>query len=72
MNRILAATYKSLRLLRQFDEFRGIARFLYAVIHTWWQALKRRSQRGFPWWKMEKLLKRYPLLAPRIVHQYAT
>ena len=51
---------------------RGIARFLYAVIHTWWQALRRRSQRGLPWWKMEKLLERYPLPAPRIVHRYGT
>jgi len=51
---------------------RGIARFLYAVIHTWWWALRRRSQRRLSWWKMEKLLERYPLPAPRIVHRYAT
>ena len=51
---------------------RGISRFPRAVIHTWWQVLKRRSQRRLPWWKMEKLLERYPLPAPRIVHRYST
>jgi group II intron reverse transcriptase/maturase len=51
---------------------RGISRFTHAVKLVWWRALKRRSQRGLPWWKMEKLLERYPLPAPRIVHRYGT
>jgi RNA-directed DNA polymerase len=52
--------------------YRSISRFAYAVMLTWWRALARRSQRGLPWWRMEKLLERYPLAAPRIVHQYGT
>jgi RNA-directed DNA polymerase len=54
------------------SNFRGISRFTHAVKLVWWRALKRRSQRGLPWWKMEKLLERYPLPAPRIVHRYGT
>lgn len=54
------------------SNYRGIARFAYAVKLVWWRALARRSQRGLPWWKMEKLLERYPLPAPRIVHRYGT
>jgi hypothetical protein len=50
--------------------YRSISRFAYAVMLVWWRALKRRSQRGFPWRKMQKLLKRLPLPAPRIVHRY--
>jgi RNA-directed DNA polymerase len=54
------------------SNYRGIARFTRAVKLVWWRALARRSQRGLPWWKMEKLLERYPLPAPRIVHRYGT
>jgi group II intron reverse transcriptase/maturase len=52
--------------------YRSISRFAYTVMLVWWRALARRSQRAFPWRKMQKLLKRHPLPAPRIVHQYGT
>ena len=52
--------------------FKAIARFSHAVVSVWWRALARRSQRRLPWWKMQKLLERYPLPAPRIVHRYGT
>ena len=52
--------------------FDGIARFSHAVVSVWWRALARRSQRRLPWWKMQKLLERFPLPAPRIVHRYGT
>lgn len=45
----------------------ALARFLYAVIMAWWQALRRRSQRKMPWEKMRALLQTYPLPQPRIV-----
>ena len=37
----------------------------------WRKALERRSQQRLPWGKMRKLLERFPLPAPRIVHKYA-
>jgi RNA-directed DNA polymerase len=45
----------------------SLTRFLYAVIAAWWQALRRRSQRGMSWKKMSALLKAFPLPEPRIV-----
>lgn len=38
--------------------------FLHAATRTWWRALRRRSQRGLPWMRMYRLLRRYPLLTP--------
>jgi RNA-directed DNA polymerase len=54
------------------SNFDRIASFFYLVNRTWHAALARRSQRGLPWRVMQKLLKRFPLPAPRIVHRYAT
>lgn len=54
------------------SNFDQISRFFYRAHFAWHAALARRSQRGMPWRTMEKLLERYPLPAPRIVHRYGT
>jgi RNA-directed DNA polymerase len=54
------------------SNFDQILRFFYRAHFVWQAALARRSQRGMPWKTMEKLLERYPLPAPRIVHRYGT
>lgn len=54
------------------SNFDRIASFFYMATRVWRTALARRSQKRFPWWKMQKLLERYPLPAPRIVHRYGT
>jgi RNA-directed DNA polymerase len=54
------------------SNFRRISSFLYLARRTWHAALARRSQRNMPWRTMEKLLERYPLPAPRIVHRHGT
>ena len=54
------------------SNFDAISRFFYLAHFVWHAALARRSQRGMPWRTMEKLLERYPLPAPRIVHRYGT
>jgi len=48
----------------------GIKSFFCQVERAWHAALARRSQRGFSWKKMARLLERLPLPAPRIVHRY--
>lgn len=50
----------------------GIKNFFCQAERAWHAALARRSQRGFSWKKMARLLKRWPLPPPRIVHRYAT
>jgi len=42
------------------------------VKKVWHQALARRSQRGFTWLAMIRILERHPLPKPRIVHRYGT
>jgi group II intron reverse transcriptase/maturase len=54
------------------SNYRQIAHFFYQVRRAWHAALASRSQRPLPWKTMEKLLERYPLPAPRIVHRYGT
>jgi len=49
--------------------FPAIKRFVEQVKRVWHKALARRSQRLFSWQKMTRLLERYPLAKPRIVHQ---
>ena len=39
---------------------------LHRVVPLWWRWLRRRSQRGLTWEGMERLLRRYPLLTPRL------
>ncbi len=48
----------------------GIKNFFCQAERAWHAALARRSQRGFSWEKMARLLERLPLPAPRIVHRY--
>jgi len=54
------------------SNFDRIAQFFHMAEHVWRKALARRSQQRLPWVKMQKLLERFPLPAPRIVHQYGT
>lgn len=54
------------------SNFDRIARFFDMAKQVWRKALARRSQQRLPWWKMQKLLERFPLPAPRIVHRYGT
>ena len=50
----------------------ALSRLYHEVPRVWRQALARRSQQRLSWAKMNRLLKRYPLPPPRIVHQYGT
>ena len=54
------------------SNFDRIENFFDHVKTVWQAALARRSQRGFSWEKMRRLLRRFPLPAPRIVHRYVT
>jgi len=51
---------------------RRIRSFCWQVGRVWHAVLKRRSQRGLTWQRMNALLKRFPLPAPHIVHRYGT
>jgi RNA-directed DNA polymerase len=55
------------------SNFRGLSKFYRAVRHIWRQWLSRR-RRGtpMPWDTYERLLKRYPLLMPRVTHSWAS
>jgi RNA-directed DNA polymerase len=51
----------------------SIARIWYETTKLWRKWLCRRSQKGFVTWeKMLRLLQRFPLPPPRIVHRYGT
>lgn len=51
---------------------RGIKSFYEQVKRAWHKWLNRRSRdRHLPWERFERLLERYPLPMPRIVHQYS-
>jgi len=51
----------------------SIARVWYETTKLWRKWLCRRSQKGFVTWaKMLRLLERFPLPPPRIVHRYGT
>jgi group II intron reverse transcriptase/maturase len=54
------------------SNFDRIADFFFWATRIWRTALARRSQQRLPWRKMQKLLERFPLPAPRIVHRYGT
>jgi len=51
---------------------RRIRSFCWQAGRVWYAALKRRSQKGLTWERMNALLKRFPLPAPHIVHRYGT
>jgi group II intron reverse transcriptase/maturase len=47
----------------------ALAAFLYEVLRTWQKWLNRRTGRGaMPWPRFERVLKRYPLPRPEVVH----
>jgi hypothetical protein len=47
-----------------------LAPVFYAVKRIWRKALACRSQGRLPWVTMVKILERFPLPAPRIVHRH--
>ena len=55
------------------SNYAALARLWHEVKAIWRKWLSRRSQKGLlNWDTMHRLLKRYPLPAPRIVHRYST
>jgi hypothetical protein len=55
------------------SNLRALARIHHEVKAIWRKWLSRRSQKGFlDWDAMHRLLERFPLPRPRIVHPYAT
>jgi RNA-directed DNA polymerase len=51
------------------SNYLALARLHHEVRRIWKASLARRSQRGLSWTTMQRILKRYPLPAPRIVHR---
>ncbi len=55
------------------SNFAALACFYHEVKAIWRKWLSRRSNRAFlDWPAMQRLLMRYPLPQPRIVHRYGT
>jgi RNA-directed DNA polymerase len=55
------------------SNFRSLGMLLHEVTAIWRKWLSRRSQKGgLDWNAMHRLLGRYPLPSPRIVHRYGT
>jgi group II intron reverse transcriptase/maturase len=55
------------------SNYASLARLVYEVKAVWRKWLSRRSQKGLlSWDAMHRLLERYPLPPPRIVHRYIT
>ena len=52
--------------------FPALAKVFYAARRIWRKALARRSQKRLSWTKMLRILKRFPLPSPRIVHQHGS
>ena len=51
----------------------ALARLWHEVVLTWRKWLSRHSQKAYlSWARMTRLLERYPLPAPRIMHRYIT
>jgi RNA-directed DNA polymerase len=48
----------------------ALAKVFYAAERIWRRALARRSQQRLPWSKMKRILARFPLPRPRIVHRH--
>jgi len=51
---------------------RALKKLWHQTKAVWKRSLARRSQRGLSWARMHRLLQRYPLPLPRIVHRYGT
>ena len=69
LKRKLEGHYAYYGITSNFDR---ISSFYHMASRVWRTALARRSQQRLPWQKMHTLLERFPLPAPRIVHQYGT
>ena len=55
------------------SNYAALSRLVYEVKAIWRKWLSRRSQKGaLDWAAMHRLLERYPLPRPRIVHRYGT
>ena len=54
------------------QNYPSLAKLWNEVRTMWKRALARRSQRGLTWTRMQRLLRRFPLPSPRIVHRYGT
>ncbi|HTQ46234.1 MAG TPA: group II intron reverse transcriptase/maturase, partial [Polyangiaceae bacterium] len=55
------------------SNYRALARLFLETKRIWRKWLSRRSQKGFVNWQaMARLLERFPLPKPRIVHRYGT
>ena len=55
------------------SNYAALARLLHETQSIWRKWLSRRSQKGFVSWEaMHRLLERFPLPQPRIVHRYGT
>jgi hypothetical protein len=52
--------------------FSALAKLHYLAERIWRTALARRSQQTLPWEKMRRILKRFPLPRPHIVHRHGT
>ena len=52
--------------------FSALAKLHYQAERIWRAALARRSQQTLPWEKMKRILKRFPLPRPHIVHRHGT
>ena len=52
--------------------FPALAKVYYMARRIWRKALARRSQKRLSWSTMQRILERFPLLRPRIVHRYGT
>ena len=50
--------------------FLALAKVFQATERIWYRALARRSQRHLSWTTMQRILRRFPLPKPRIVHQH--
>lgn len=69
LTRKLEGHYAYYGITSNFDRIAG---FFEMARRIWRVALARRSNQRMPWRKMQKLLERFPLPAPRIVHRYGT
>ena len=51
--------------------YRSIGRFFREVLHTWHKWLSRRTRgNGMTWEKYAAILRKHPLLLPRILHPW--
>jgi group II intron reverse transcriptase/maturase len=67
LSRQLAGHYAYFGITSNYEALRNVWHHVKAI---WKKALARRSNVIFSWTKMHRLLRRYPLPKPRIVHSY--